>query len=121
VLGGQWGGTRVGRCPSKLPWLQHPPQAAGRATEGYHPGFRQHRLGQTEREISTWERAMRDHARWLSVALLAMGAHALDMCQFNTIKQEIRDAIPDMLNNNGGRGGGGGGNGRRLSQMTSRR
>jgi hypothetical protein len=28
VLGGQWGGTRVGRCPSKLPWLQHPPQAA---------------------------------------------------------------------------------------------
>jgi hypothetical protein len=49
VVGGQWGGTRVGRCPSKLPWLQYPPQAAGRATEGLHPGFQQHRLGQTER------------------------------------------------------------------------
>jgi hypothetical protein len=61
----------------------------------------------------------------LAISAIAMGANALDLCQMNEIKEEIRAAIPTMLDGGGGRGDdddddGGGRGRRRLQQMTSR-
>ena len=40
--------------------------------------------------------------RLLLLSAIAMGAHALDLCQMNEMKVKIREAIPNMLNVGGG-------------------